>query len=84
MDKISPIGDLKYPIGDIIPNWIFSSVSPLLRMEQGEMETGRRIWRKGGWVEMIAGGRTDNGRGGRIYCSKEQREAGGRREDRQW
>jgi hypothetical protein len=21
MDKISPIGDFKYPIGDIIPNW---------------------------------------------------------------
>ena len=29
LDKISPIGDLKYPIGDMIPNWVFSSVSPL-------------------------------------------------------
>ena len=30
LDKILPLGDLKYPIGDIIPNWVFSSVSPLL------------------------------------------------------
>ena len=28
-DKISPIGDLKYPIGDTIPNWVLSSDSPL-------------------------------------------------------
>ena len=35
---LSPIGDyhfnsigyLKYPIEDIIPNWVFSSVSPLI------------------------------------------------------
>ena len=27
--EISPIGDLKYPIVCIIPNWTFSSVSPL-------------------------------------------------------
>ena len=30
MYEISAIGDLKYPIGDIIPNWEFSFVSPLL------------------------------------------------------
>ena len=29
-DKISPIGDFKYPIVNIIPNWIFISVSPLI------------------------------------------------------
>ena len=28
--KVSQSGDLKYPIGDIIPNGIFSSVSPLV------------------------------------------------------
>ena len=30
MDVISPIGDLKYAIGDIISNWVFSFVSPLI------------------------------------------------------
>ena len=30
LDKISPIGNLKYPIGDIIPNLVFSFVSPLI------------------------------------------------------
>ena len=30
LDKISPMGDLKYPIGDIIPNWVYSSISPLI------------------------------------------------------
>ena len=28
-NEISPFGDFKYPIGDILPNWVFSSVSPL-------------------------------------------------------
>ena len=30
LDKISSIGYLKYPIGDIIPNWVYSSVRPLI------------------------------------------------------
>ena len=29
LDKTYPIGYLEYPIGDILPNWVFSSVSPL-------------------------------------------------------
>ena len=29
-EKKLPNGDLKYPIGDIIPKWIVSSVSPLV------------------------------------------------------
>ena len=30
MQKYSTNWELKYPIGDIIPNWIFPSVSPAL------------------------------------------------------
>ena len=31
LDIISPIGDLNYPIEDIMPNWVFSFVSPVMR-----------------------------------------------------
>ena len=30
LSTLSPIGDLTCPIGDLIPNWVFSSVCPLL------------------------------------------------------
>ena len=30
LDKTSPIGYFKYPIGHIMPNWVFALVSPLL------------------------------------------------------
>ena len=30
MDILFPIGDFKYPIGDIIADWVFSPVSPLV------------------------------------------------------
>ena len=33
LDTVSPIGDLKYLIGNIIPDCVFSSVSPLLSDE---------------------------------------------------
>ena len=38
--KIQPIEDLKYPIGDIIPNWVFSFVSPLLLIASTYMKGG--------------------------------------------
>ena len=39
MDKILPIGDLNYPIGDIIPNWVCFSVSPLIRHKLSPIQT---------------------------------------------
>ena len=31
-NKVCPIGYLKYPIGEIIPSWVFSSVSLIMEM----------------------------------------------------
>ena len=34
LDKTYPIGYLEFPIGSILPNWVFSSVSPLMAWDE--------------------------------------------------
>ena len=52
LDEISPIGDLKYPIGDIISNWVFSSVSLLMAKNNSTLKSFRKSSRSY-WIKFM-------------------------------